>query len=680
MRLMKISKRASLSSLFLFVLTVGSTPALGQPDQATFEAFSWEGLSLSLTQAQIESALEGQGYTLVTANENRPTKRVAVYQRKTATATNKVQIIGKNGALTKIAFSEVRAGRNNALTAEAADEILERIKAGLDLGDAACRANARGGGMCNGMPASTTHTSSFSVNVTTTILKIMLLSLPLPEETVGATQEIASGARSAYSCLGTADIASVREVYDCVQSSSVQLSKLPPQGSRQIQQTHRPIQLDYPTLSCANLADYYRKGLSTIERDASAIPSCSTFAAVVERGTGRPPYWSACVDPSEDAESFMECVAGYTPSLVNPNRLYLPSCEEVQRSYKIGVLSGQPDSKVRDVAVPDCDYVLAQAKSWRKELPEALKACEGYDPDKTAEHLMQCLSAENDYLRLTDCRGVQMAYERRVTLANGYKPEDYYALPCDQAEPILTKAAEVRERKRREAEELARRLAEARAIAEKARREHIDNINQQMAAKYADTPEAVASRTSALEKQIRANGGRIPGSCSSPKVSDIYCPPTMEEVRLAVMRRHSHKTGFKIVNGHLLHGKQPTAATLLFAMGGQAGKGMLGLELHYGEAELIYECQRRPDHYECRFRLPVRTNYDELTKMYMDGLTSGSAFNFGDFMFALMDSATAMDENSFEFWLPNNGLWRAQPTIRQELEDLREELGAHGHR
>ena len=463
---MRVSKRRSLPILTLLFLASWSPQGLAQPDQETFEAFSWEGFSLSMTSAQMTSVLESQGYTALNVNKQ-TSKTVALYQRRTASTVNKVQFIEKNGALIKISFSEVKVGgAKNFLTAQAADELYERAKTGLNLEDSACTPGARGGGICLGQPASVTHTNSFSVNVSPRAVKIVLNSLPLHESVVEANRQTASGLESAYACFGTTDITSVRDIHDCMRSSSRELGKLPPQG---FDQTHRPIQLDYPTLSCANVADYYRRGLSFLERDTSAIPGCEIFAAVIERATGKAPYWAACVDPRDDADSFKNCVAGYTPSLVNSNRLYLPSCEEVQRSYKIGVLSGQPDSKVRNVAVPDCDYVLAQAKSWRKELPETLKACEGYDPDNTAEHLMKCLSSERDFLHLTDCRSVRSAYERKVTAANGYKPEEYYPLPCDQAEPLLAKAEEISEKKRKEAEEFARQLAAAKARAERDR-------------------------------------------------------------------------------------------------------------------------------------------------------------------------------------------------------------------
>ena len=76
-----------------------------------------------MTAAQMTSALESQGYTAISVNEQ-TNKTVALYQRRTASAVNKVQFIEKNGALVKLSVSEVRVGgAKNFLTAEAAAEI-----------------------------------------------------------------------------------------------------------------------------------------------------------------------------------------------------------------------------------------------------------------------------------------------------------------------------------------------------------------------------------------------------------------------------------------------------------------------------------------------------------------------------------------------------------------------------
>ena len=58
-----------------------------------------------------------------------------------------------------------------------------------------------------------------------------------------------------------------------------------------------------------------------------------------------------------------------------------------------------------------------------------------------------------------------------------------------------------------------------------------------------------------------------------------------------MMRYQSNKVGLKIITGHLMHGKKPTAATIFMMMGGQQGKGMIGMELYYKEAKLIYNCK-----------------------------------------------------------------------------------------
>ena len=84
----------------------GSFPNSAQAQQNSIRAFSWEGLSLNLTLDQMVNTLVGSGYTQLRVTEGR--KKNSIYQRKTATGSNKVQFIEKNSALIKLIFSEIR--------------------------------------------------------------------------------------------------------------------------------------------------------------------------------------------------------------------------------------------------------------------------------------------------------------------------------------------------------------------------------------------------------------------------------------------------------------------------------------------------------------------------------------------------------------------------------------------
>ncbi len=397
---------------------------------------------------------------------------------------------------------------------------------------------------------------------------------------------------------------------------------------------------------------------------------CKTFAGGIERALGRPPYWANCTDPGDDDDSIKACIEGYTPALVKSIRFYLPKCEELQKSYKISVIAGQPKSKGYDVTAPDCQRMLSLAKSWRPDLPDILKPCEGYDPDKTAEHVNACLAPEKIYIHMRNCQEVRAKYKYFVGLANGSMPADFYPLPCDQAEPLLAKAAALREKRRKEAEEFERKMAEIQARKKKAKQEYIYKLEEKMAKKYADSPENVASRTSALEKQIKATG-QIPKSCNG-----YYCPPTKEEMRLAMMRNQSQKIGLRIINGHLMHGKLPTMATYMMMFAGQQGKGTIGVEAHYKEVQMIYDCKFVNGAYECYFKLPFTTKYDELTSMYMDGLSSGLPFNLNDMVHNMIGNALAREEYSYLFQIDAGGLWRASPTMQQEMRDMKKQLNS----
>ena len=696
---MKLLKRTVLSILTVMFLTNFCPQAFAELDQEKLLNFSWEGVSLSMSPEEIYSSLEGDGYELTSEKDQRRGAIQSFYQRETDKTSSTVIIDEQDGVVTGIGFTEVRskeevwrqraakrkkakedrlanAGKKvkrkkntqKTQNAQALDDKFSRIKSMLGIEDGTCgpKPNPNGGGKCSGSLRTDTHNSSFGINVNQRTTKVGLYSRPIavarisPE--MAARKEKTKGLLdSAYSCFGTIDATSAQEILDCIESSS---SKLKGKG----------IRVSSPNVSCGFLTYFYKGALDHLQEDTSAIPGCQTFADVIELSTGKPPLWAGCMEPRDDAEFFKNCVGGYSPSLVSPKRFTLPSCNSLLHPYKKGIFGAQPDRMLRDIPVPDCDFVLSAAKTWRPELPASIKGCDGYDPNNTAEHLTKCLSSERELIYLKNCAHVRAAYKRNVTKANGMKPVEFSDVPCEETEGVLAKAEEVREIRRKKAEEFARKIAEAKQKANQQKQDKINVIKNRMSEKHKDTPEGIASRTSTLEKQIRANGGKVLKSCKSAPKAGLYCPPTNEEIRLAMMRRHAARTGFKIVNGHLIHGNQATVLTVLYAAAGEMGKATLGLELHYKEAQLIYDCDPKRTHYECTFRLPFDTNYDELTKMYMDGFTSGSSFNINDFIFALMDSAALGEDYSFEFRLDSSGLWRSRPTIGQRLDDIEDQI------
>jgi hypothetical protein len=60
----------------------------------------------------------------------------------------------------------------------------------------------------------------------------------------------------------------------------------------------------------------------------------------------------------------------------------------------------------------------------------------------------------------------------------------------------------------------------------------------------------------------------------------------------------------------------------------------------------------------------------------MDGFTGSAGIDMKNFMFDLMDGASAADDHSYAFKVDENGLWQATPTTEQQLEDIKDRLDA----
>ncbi len=229
---MKLLKRTSLSILTILFLACSSIQGIAHAGQDSIRTFSWEGLSLSMTPNQMVEALENDGYTLFRVTEGK--KKISIYQRKTGTGSNKVQFIEKNDALIKLIFSDTRAGgKKNLRSPEAADSALESIKSKLGIDDSSCTPAAKGGGKCiRPLTTSTTHNNSFNVSVKPRALKITLTSNPIAQAIIDSNKETADGLASAYGCLGTIDINSVKEIYECINSVTKELE---PQGREPVE-------------------------------------------------------------------------------------------------------------------------------------------------------------------------------------------------------------------------------------------------------------------------------------------------------------------------------------------------------------------------------------------------------------------------------------------------------------
>ena len=103
MRLLKIP------ILTIMFLTTFCPQALAQPDQESFLALSWEGLSLNMSPSAIYRTLESDGYTLLNEQVGKAKRSgleiiYSTYKRETDLETNTFSINEQDGVVTKIYF------------------------------------------------------------------------------------------------------------------------------------------------------------------------------------------------------------------------------------------------------------------------------------------------------------------------------------------------------------------------------------------------------------------------------------------------------------------------------------------------------------------------------------------------------------------------------------------------
>ena len=666
---MKLLKRSSLSFLILLLLAPFSQPGIAQAQKNSIRTFSWEGLSLSMTPDQMVNTLVGDGYTQLRVIEDN--KKTSIYQRKTQTGSNKVQFIEKNGLLTKLIFSEKRTGgKNNLLSPQAANSTLTSIKNKLGIDDSSCTSGAKGGGSCSAQPNSKTHNNSYSVSIKPRNIKITISSNPISqalmesniESNIVMTEDLAS----AYGCLGTTDITSAREIHDCINLSLKELVVLE-KAKKITRLKHMPVYPGSPQTPCWQLSNYYRRGLAYLKNnsDSTSIPNCETFADVIKLAAGSPAPWSGCLNENGSDEFIKGCVDSINSSYFKLVNQRIPSCRDIQVAYQRGVAASRDTAaNISTVTPPECERVISFAKSLRKPLTEDHLACAGYDPDKAREHILKCLTSDFDLRPLKNCQQVQVSYRRKIMLSNyGYVPEPYVPIKCEETKDLMAKADTVRKRLNEEEAErqrLAKLASEAEEHAYKLKKVQ---IKEELAKKYADTPQAVASRTSKLEKELKANG-KVKYKCKATSDNKFYCPPTIEEMRLAMMRNHASIFGSKVINGDMVHGN-------LNARMGNIGFGSkyLGTELKYGKITILSSCSRSGEFYDCYFKLDLQHYIDKETlhlRGYAPNVTTHMQFIKRDYY-------------SYYFWIGKDGLWHTKPTeaqlaLDQDIIDWQEKV------
>ena len=210
----------------------------------------------------MHAALEQQGYKQVRVKNNKQVKELTFFfEKKTRTAVNKVQYTQKGDALIKLYFSEKRLGRKkNHFSQEEVNEKFSHMKEMLKLDNTTCSPGRKGGGNCKDDGGTYTHNYNYHVNVNSGRIQITLASRPNPASIVKGNEETAKRLNAAYSCFPKTDIHSVAAIYECIQGSSAKLKIAAPHDIH-IQAAHRGIQLNYPTLTCTQLSEFYRKAL-----------------------------------------------------------------------------------------------------------------------------------------------------------------------------------------------------------------------------------------------------------------------------------------------------------------------------------------------------------------------------------------------------------------------------------
>ena len=191
-----------------------------------------------------------------------------------------------------------------------------------------------------------------------------------------------------------------------------------------------------------------------------------------------------------------------------------------------------------------------------------------------------------------------------------------------------------------------------------------------VSARLCETPEAIATRTSKLEKEIKANGGNIKLACKALGRNNIYCPPTLEEIRLAMMRNHSKNLNLRMIDGHKIYGdlnasahEMVSGSAMMIGMMSLPGVmkiKYLGVELLYGEPVLLRDCaSRSASTYDCFFTLDLRDYKDKRT-IQESGYTVSVSKQL---------RFIKRYDYSYYFSIGEDGLWHAERTEAQVEKD-----------
>lgn len=231
---------------------------------------------------------------------------------------------------------------------------------------------------------------------------------------------------------------------------------------------------------CGSLSSQYldalrKSGLRFRRKEqVGLLPTCKTFAKAVQKFTGEPPWWNACLGTPDTGEHLKKCLLATAKGYYGRKLETLGGCEGLVKAYGLGLKSA---SNFRQMGVSHKDAQLFYGAALQgldcgkfqailqTEAPKAAAAwgpCMNYAQDKEAAHVTACIG--NRTIGLTDCRKVRNLYEQKLKAANGgIFPPGYVAMNCKSAEAViqaeLQRMAEAR--KKHEEEMAALRAAQA---------------------------------------------------------------------------------------------------------------------------------------------------------------------------------------------------------------------------
>ena len=226
---------------------------------------------------------------------------------------------------------------------------------------------------------------------------------------------------------------SVDAVYKCITQSSIN-------GINMFAQIDQ--------MDCARIRGFYTSALRSSWADADLVkdpPSCNVFAEVVEELTGKPAFWSGCMNYTNTESHLSNCVAGYLRLAGQTSQIQLGQCQLTQLFYESAVRSASDPSKEKrgllpeNYQKPNCDLVNSALNGLDIQLAGA--ECLGFKNTDPALHVKECLRPDFLSGKVTyqlDCNQMRQFYQTKLMRTYGRLPEGFSLLKCS----VLTKVSD----------------------------------------------------------------------------------------------------------------------------------------------------------------------------------------------------------------------------------------------